>query len=86
MIMLLSSLWITESAGQQVSDKSQTVTDKLWSGSFDFKSGLNYEKDESFQSSRPKAHGHFKNRLSRTSDPYYESRQPFRDCLDSLFL
>lgn len=47
MVLLLSAPWLARAQEQQASDKPQAAKTAQWTGSFDFKSGSNYQKGES---------------------------------------
>lgn len=47
MVLLISAPWLARAQEQQASDKPQAAKTAQWTGSFDFKSGSNYQKGES---------------------------------------
>lgn len=59
MVLLLSAPWLARAQEQQASDKPQAAKTAQWTGSFDFKSGSNYQKGESINYRYSNAGGEF---------------------------
>lgn len=65
MVLLLSAPWLARAQEKQASDKPQAAKTAQWTGSFDFKSGSNYQKGESINYRYSNAGGEIGAHLAR---------------------